>query len=138
MHFFAKVRSALCPDVQKEPEVAYHFAQYLASLCRSLQYIQVEEWSWQVMTPPWLRPDDAVRGGDAHHSIELRPLEYEEVLAIEIFAMQKFVAQSSLTGSEEPHDIETEEERERTNRILIEVDLADRERLAAEDFFDDA
>lgn len=119
--------SATCLGIQKEREAACLFAQYLASLCHSISYIQIESWSWQMLTPRWLRPVDPVPSIDTYSFIELRQLEYEEVLTIDVFAMQKFVPQSSLMAHEVPHEMETDEERERTNRIMEEISLAVRE-----------
>jgi hypothetical protein len=76
-------------------------------------------------------------GGDICGQFELRRLEFDEVLSIELFAMDSFVSQSGLTG---PDEEISDEERECTERILQEVELEIREdrdpRLVVELFGD--
>jgi hypothetical protein len=61
-------------------------------------------------------------GSDIYDQFELRRLEFDELLSIELFAMDSFVSQSGLTGpDEETSDEEiSDEELERMERILQE------------------
>lgn len=63
-------------------------------------------------------------GSDICDQFELRRLEFDELLSIELFAMDSFVSQSGLTG---PDEEISDEERERTEQILEEVELEIRE-----------
>lgn len=60
-------------------------------------------------------------GSDIYDQLELRRLEFDELLSIDLFAMDSFVSQSGLTG---PDEDMSDEERE---WILQEVELGIRE-----------
>lgn len=65
-------------------------------------------------------------GSDIYDQFELRPLEFDEVLSIELFSMASFVPQSGLPGPEE--EISDEEiSDEECERILQQVELEIRE-----------
>lgn len=68
-------------------------------------------------------------GSDIYDQFELRRLEFDELLSIELFAMDSFVSQSGLTGPEEEtsDDEISDEEREHMERILQEAELEVRE-----------
>jgi hypothetical protein len=59
-------------------------------------------------------------GSDIYDQFELRRLEFDELLSIELFAMDSFVSQSGLTG---PDEEISDEELEHTERILQEAEL---------------
>jgi hypothetical protein len=63
-------------------------------------------------------------GSDIDDQFELRRLEFDELLSIELFAMDTFVSQSGLTG---PDEEISDEEREHTEQILQEAELEIRE-----------
>jgi len=112
--------SSLWPGVDKEKDIAYRYAQLLKSKCPSLQYIKIQRWAWHVTSP--LGALDP--GADIYSQVELRQLEFEEKLAIELFAMDTFANQAGLPGPEEFHEELTEEENERLDRIFEEVQRA--------------
>jgi hypothetical protein len=59
-------------------------------------------------------------GSDIYDQFELRRLEFDELLSIELFAMASFVPQSGLTGPEEEI---SDKELEDTEWILQEAEL---------------
>ena len=63
-------------------------------------------------------------GSDIYDQFELRRLEFDELLSIELFAMDSFVSQSGLTG---PDEEISDEKREWMERIVQEVELEFRE-----------
>jgi hypothetical protein len=59
-------------------------------------------------------------GSNIYDQFELRRLEFDELLSIELFAMDSFVSQSGLTG---PDEEISDEELERSEQILQEAEL---------------
>jgi hypothetical protein len=100
-------------------DIAFRYAMLIKSKCPSLQYIQIQDWAWQYM--PKSSPTPTSRAGsDIYDQFELRRLEFEERLSIELFAMDSFVSQSGLTG---PDEEISDEEHEHTERIFQELEL---------------
>jgi hypothetical protein len=87
-----------------------------------LQYIQISAWTWQITTPHDFSHDETEQ--NIFDQIHLRQLEREEVLDIELFAMDSFTTQSGLTGPEYPEEETTEEEEMRLNRLFERIDQA--------------
>jgi hypothetical protein len=87
-----------------------------------LQYIQISAWTWHITAPHGFLHRQTEE--DIFDQIHLRQLEREEVLGIELFAMDSFTTQSGLTGPEYPEDETTEEEEMRLNRLFERIDQA--------------
>jgi len=79
----------------------------------------MQRWAWQIMAPLAGMP---VRVENCDYEVELRELEYEEILAIDLFAMDQFVTQSGLIGPEEYHKEMSEEEEMRMERIAAAIE----------------
>lgn len=95
-------------------DIAFRYAMLIRSKCPSLQYIQIQDWAWQYM-PKSSSTSTPGAGSDIDDQFELRRLEFDELLSIELFAMDTFVSQSGLTG---PDEEISDEEREHTEQIL--------------------
>jgi hypothetical protein len=107
----------------------------IRSKCPSLQYIQIQDWAWQYM-PKSGSTSTSRAGSDIYDQFELRRLEFDEVLSIELFAMDSFVSQSGLTG---PTEEISDEEREFTEQILHELETREgRGPRSAVELFGDA
>jgi hypothetical protein len=87
-----------------------------------LQYIQIGVWAWQITGPRGFLHNETEEG--TFDQVELRQLEREEILAIELFAMDSFTTQSGLTGPEYPHEEMTEEEDMRLDRLFERIEQA--------------
>ncbi|KAG4442906.1 hypothetical protein IFR05_001610 [Cadophora sp. M221] len=69
-------------SANNQVDIAYRYAQLMAVYCRSLQYIQIQFFAWQVMTPPHARPAvPLLPHADTMGDPMLRRLEDHEVLA---------------------------------------------------------
>jgi hypothetical protein len=79
----------------------------------------MHRWAWQIMTP---LAGELVRTENADDQVELRELEYEEILDIDLFAMDKFVTQSGLIGPEEYQKEISEEEVMHMEQIMAAVE----------------
>jgi hypothetical protein len=96
----------------------------MRSECPSLQYVQVKNWAWQITSPM-----PGVPAREAH--VELRELEWEERMGIELFALASFAPQSGLPGPDNYYEELSEEEELRMDRRLAELER----RFAAGDHF---
>jgi len=114
--------SSLWPGVERPKQIAMRYAKLAKSKCPSLQYIQIHNWAWQITGPHGFSRNGTEE--DILYQIELRQLERQEILAIELFAMDSFTTQSGLTGPEYPYEEKTEEEEMRLNRLFESIDQA--------------
>lgn len=89
--------ASLWPGVTRGKDIAYRYALLIHSVCPTLQYIQIYDWAWQVMVSPTALPPQVSKS-----VVDLRLLEFEEVMAIEIFAIGRLSGQCGLLGLEEP------------------------------------
>lgn len=122
--------TSLWPGVVKPKDIAQRYIQLMRSQCPSLQYVQVHSWAWQIVAP---LPGVAVTEADADSQIVLRELEWEERRSIELFSLQTFAEQSGLPAPAEYHEEMSEEEEERMERVIAEVER----RVAAGDPMED-
>jgi hypothetical protein len=97
------------------------YAKLAKSICPSLQYVQIRRWAWQVTADHELLSGET---DDVCDYIHLRQLEFEEILAIELFAMDTFVNQAGLTGPQHPYEEKSEEEEERMERMFERMEQA--------------
>ena len=84
----------------------------MRSECPSLQYVQVESWAWQITSPM-----PGVPAREAH--VELRELEWEERMGIELFALAS-APQSA--GPDNYYEELSEEAELRMDRRLAELE----------------
>ena len=95
------------------------YAQLMRSKCPSLQYVQVGTWAWHITAP---LPGVPVREAAADTKVELRELEWEERMEIELFALDTFAQVSGLPGPDDYHEELSEEEDRRMERMMAEVE----------------
>lgn len=94
----------------------------MRSKCPSLQYVQVQSWAWQIISPlPGVPAQEA--------DVELRELEWEERTGIELFALHTFAQHSGLPGPDNYHELLSEEEELRMEMVVAELER----RIAAGD-----
>ena len=70
-------------DIDKPKEIAIQYAKTMKTKCPSLQYIRMEDWAWQFI--PKYRPTQTP--GDDNIESELLELDWDEILSLELFAM---------------------------------------------------
>jgi hypothetical protein len=107
--------SSLWPGIERPKQIAMRYAKLAKSICPSLQYVQIQRWAWQVTADHVLSSGE---NDDVCDYIHLRQLEFEEILAIELFVMDTFVTQAGLTGPQHPYEENSEEEEERLGRMF--------------------
>jgi hypothetical protein len=64
-----------------------------------LQYIRIQYWAWRISLV-------ADASSCREEQKELVPLDVDETLSIDLFAIQNFPYQTGLAGHEEPFDVE--------------------------------
>ncbi|KAH7336582.1 hypothetical protein BKA65DRAFT_506760 [Rhexocercosporidium sp. MPI-PUGE-AT-0058] len=113
-------QSSLWPDAKRPREIALEYAKLIKVECSSLQYLQIGQWVWRFTNSI---------GTHLHHpdQVELRKLEYDELMSIELFAMNTFASESGLPEPETEHEEISDEEEDRMERMLAEIGLAYRE-----------
>lgn len=92
----------------------------MKSLCPSLQYIQIGHSAYFEVTAPL----EMAPGTDIQEQIQLRELDFSEILAIPLFAMETFTNQSGLVGPEhyyEPVSEDDEEDMELVGKIIYQA-----------------
>jgi hypothetical protein len=101
-------KSSLWPNITKPKDIAYHYAQLIQSRCPRLQYIRIQYWAWRIFLPA-----DSSSGGEEQKDtrVELVALDIDEMLSIDLFAIENFPNQTGLPGPEEPCDAEELPER---------------------------
>jgi hypothetical protein len=119
---YPRKTSSLWAGVENPKEIAIRYAKLARSKCPSLQYIQIGVRAWQITAPHGFLHNETEE--DIFDQVQLRQLEREEILAIELFAMDSFTTQSGLTGPEYPEEETTEEEEMRLNRLFERIDQA--------------
>jgi hypothetical protein len=79
---------------------------------------------WQITVPQAV----ALRTrGDTYSKIELRELDFDERMSIDLFALDTFTSQSGLPGIDEYHKEMSEEDSHRMDLQMEEVEAALRE-----------
>ena len=121
---YPRESSSLWPGVVKSKEIAMRYVQLMRSKCPTLQYAQIQRRAWHITAPPSGVP---ILEADAESQVELRELEWDERMNIELFAIDTFPTQSGLPGPEELHEEMSEEEELRIEQLLAEEE----ERIAA-------
>jgi hypothetical protein len=91
------------------------------SKCPSLQYINIQNYAWQVLYKK------STNGDMATDFVDLRPLDPDEVASIELFALGNFRDESGLPVGERPGTPMSDEELNEAQRHLDELDAAQRE-----------
>lgn len=91
----------------------------MRSQCPSLQYVCVRHYAWQITSP---LPGVPVREVAADKKVELRELEWEERMAIDIFNLASFAEQSGLLGPDYYHEELSEEDHQRMEQAMAEVE----------------
>jgi hypothetical protein len=107
--------TSLWPGVTKPKEIAKRYIQLMRSKCPSLQYVSVQNCAWQITSPI---PGVPAREAD----VELRELELEERMSIELFALASFAQKSGLPGPNEYYEEISEEDEVRIEQIMAEVE----------------
>lgn len=107
------------PTLTKPMDIARRYAKLIRSKCPWLQYIQIRDWTFQITSP---LPGIRVREAAAEIKVEIREMEWEERMGIEIFAMDSFVAASGLLGPDQFHKPMSDAEEARMDRLLAEVE----------------
>ncbi|KAE9368856.1 hypothetical protein N431DRAFT_415599 [Stipitochalara longipes BDJ] len=111
--------TSLWPGVVKPKEIAKRYIQLMRSKCPSLQYVQVKNWAWQITSP---LPGVPVREVAAEKKVELREMEWEERMSIELFALDSFAQESGLPGPDHYHEELSEQEEQQMQLIMAEVE----------------
>lgn len=93
---FPRKSSSLWPGVESSEDIAYRYAELIQAQCPSLQYILIGQCAWQ------LTHGQAVSSLATYDSstIYLRPLDEDEIAAIELFALATQATQGGLLGHE--------------------------------------
>lgn len=73
--------------------------------------IRIHDWAWRVIaqSDPDSAPED-----DIHSLIKLQELDFDEMSAIELFAIDSLDLQNGLSSLEHPEHWDTEKEEEQT------------------------
>jgi len=87
----------LCQGITNFKDLAACYAKLMRSMCPTLQYIQIQSWSWQVTAP---LPGISIPGEEYASQIELREMEWVERKGIELFAIGTSAQQSWLPSPE--------------------------------------
>lgn len=102
------------------------YVQLMRSKCPTLQYVQIQRHAWHITAPPSGVP---ILEAYAESQVELRELEWDERMYIELFAIDTFPMQSGLPGPEEFQEEMGEDEELRIEQLLAEQEA----RIAAGD-----
>jgi hypothetical protein len=113
---YPRKESSLWVTVKKPKDIAYRYAKLIKEICPSLQYIRIQDWSWEFVPRRKFKPSSI--------GPKLRELEFDELLAIEILSFDIFPPQAGLPGPEQPREPMTKEQEMRAERISMEVDAA--------------
>ncbi len=113
--------SSLWPGVETSKDIAYHYAILIHSKCPSLQYINIEYCAWQVLY------QKLTNGDMATDFVSLRPLDPDEVVSIELFALGNFRSENGLPMSERSGTPPSDEQLNRAQRYSDELEVARRE-----------
>ncbi|KAK0128119.1 hypothetical protein ONS95_000102 [Cadophora gregata] len=109
--------SSLWIGVKRPKNIAERFAKVLKYRCPSLQYVQIGQWTWQYT-------DLVDRHFEDSDQVQIRQLEYDEMMTFELFAMNTFASEAGLPEPETVHTEWSEEEENRMERTLAEIGLA--------------
>lgn len=85
-------------DIAEPKDLAACYAKLMRSICPTLQYIQIQSWSWQVTAP---LPGVSIPEEEPASQIELREMEWVERKGIELFVIGTSAQQSWLPAVEE-------------------------------------
>jgi hypothetical protein len=96
---FPTKESSLWPNVTKAEDIAYHYAQLIHTRCPRLQHIRIQNWAWRICFV-------ADTSACEEQQKELVALDTDEILSIDLFAIQNTPNQTGLHGPEEPREIE--------------------------------
>ncbi|KAE9375220.1 hypothetical protein N431DRAFT_402570 [Stipitochalara longipes BDJ] len=119
-------QSSLWPNVTKPKDIAYHYAQLIRSRCPRLQFIRIQYWAWRICLVA-----DASTCGEEQK--ELVALDIDEILSIDLFAIENFPHQAGLPGHEEPRDAEDPSEQPYTLDSEVSKMIDDEARRLAAD-----
>lgn len=119
------MQASIWPGIDRNVDIAKRYVQLARFLCSSLQFARVGEWAWQIIVPSGADLTDA--GSDIYKLIELRQLDFDEMMSIELFSIHTFTNQSGLLGKEAWHEEMSEEESHRMDLQMEEIDAAMRE-----------
>lgn len=122
---FPPVQASIWPGIDRNVDIAKRYVQLARSLCSSLQFARVGEWAWQITVQSGADLTDA--GSDIYELIELRRLDFDEMMSIELFSIHTFTNQSGLLGKETWHEEMSEEESHRMDLQMEEIEAAVRE-----------
>jgi hypothetical protein len=88
-------KSSVWPGVSRAKDIALHYAQVVKAKCPALEYIKIGQWSWQIKLK-----DDQPMSADENDCavVEFCELDWDEMMAIDIFSVDKFVQGSGLPG----------------------------------------
>jgi hypothetical protein len=90
-----------CSGITNPKDLAACYAKLMRSICPTLQYIQIQLWSWQITAP---LPGVSIPEEEHASQIKLRELEWVERKGIELFAIGTSAQQSWLPAAEEFHE----------------------------------
>lgn len=124
--------SSLWPDTYRPKDIAYRYALLIQERCPSLEYILIRYWAWQVIIH---HDQPSAPEGESNTVVELRELEKDEILTMELFSIEQFAGQCGLSGRYTLSDLEeiTEEQQNLADRIEARANEAVRAGLVTEE-----
>ena len=95
---YPRKESSLWPGLTSSDDIAYQYALLIQSKCNSLRFIQIQQCAWQVHFSQVASAEDGTLQQEAY----LRPLDEDEINAIELFALGQDFVPGGLPGPRQP------------------------------------
>ena len=113
---YPSLDSSMWSGVDKAKDIALKYIELIVRECPLLEYINIGDWSWQIMRDPNPTPR-------RHRKpYTLRELEPEEALAIELFGTTSFAEVCGLPGVERPQTPTTDDEWDAIEKQVAETE----------------